>query len=136
MVFMFRGSTICWQSQKQKGIALSSCEAEYIAATTAACQGIWLRRMVRDLLGGSDNPARLLVDNKSAIQLCKNPVLHERTKHIDTRFHFIRKCVQDGRIIVEYVPTGEQLADIMTKALPRAKFQELRSKLGVTNIGS
>jgi hypothetical protein len=136
MVFTLGGSAICWQSQKQKVIALSSCEAEYMAATTAACQGVWLRRMLGELLGQAGGAVTLYVDNKSAIQLCKNPVFHDRSKHIETRFHFIRECVQDGKIAVEYVPTGEQLADIMTKALPRAKFQELRQKLGVINISS
>ena len=136
MVFTLGGSAICWQSQKQKVIALSSCEAEYIAATTAACQGVWLRRMLGELLGQAGGTATLYVDNKSAIQLCKNPVFHDRSKHIETHFHFIRECVQDGKIAVEYVPTDEQLADIMTKALPKAKFQELRQELGVINICS
>jgi hypothetical protein len=87
MVFFFGGSTICWQSQKQKVVALSSCEAEYMGATAAACQGVWLQRMIGDLLGGTGAAATLLIDNQSAIQLCKNPVYHDRTKHIDTRFH-------------------------------------------------
>ena len=136
MVFKLGGRAICWQTQKQKVIALSSCEAEYIAATTAACQSVWLRRMLGELLGQAGGAATLYVDNKSAIQLCKNPVFHDRSKHIETRFHFIRECVQDGKIAVEYVPTDEQLADIMTKALPKAKFQELRQELGVINICS
>ena len=79
---------------------------------------------------------KLFIDNKSAIQLCKNHVFHDRTKHIETRFHFIRECVQDGRIAVDYIHTGEQLADIMTKALPQVKFQELREKLGMVDISS
>ena len=78
----------------------------------------------------------MLIDNKSAIQLCKNLVFHDRTKHIETQFHFIRECVQDGRITVDYIHTGEQLADIMTKALPQVKFQELREKLGMINISN
>jgi hypothetical protein len=136
MIFRFKGNTICWQSQKQKVVALSSCEAEYMGATAAACQGVWLQRMIGDLLGGTGAAATLLIDNQSAIQLCKNPVYHDRTKHIDTRFHYIRECVQNGKINVDYVHTSEQLADIMTKALPRVKFQELRGKMGVINISS
>jgi hypothetical protein len=107
-----------------------------MGATAAACQGVWLQRMIGDLLGGTGAAATLLIDNQSAIQLCKNPVYHDRTKHIDTRFHYIQECVQNGKINVEYIPTGEQLADIMTKALPRIKFQELRGKMGVINISS
>jgi hypothetical protein len=136
MVFLFGGSVISWQSQKQKVVALSSCEVEYIAASTASCQGIWLRRMISDLLGGEMEKVQLYVDNKSAIQLCKNPVYHDRTKHIDTRYHFIRQHVQNGSVIVEYIHTGEQLADVLTKALPKPKFQEIRAKLGMINVGS
>ncbi|KAM3254169.1 hypothetical protein ACQJBY_047973 [Aegilops geniculata] len=135
-VFVFGGSVISRQSQKQKVVALSSCEAEYMAATAAACTGVWLRRMLGDLLGDPGGATPLLIDNKSAIQLCKNPVFHDRTKHIETRFHFIRECVQDGRIAVDHVHTDEQLADILTKALPRVKFQELREKLGMINISN
>jgi hypothetical protein len=136
MVFLLRGSAISWQSQKQKATALSSCEAEYMASTAAACQAVWLRRMLDELLGKKNGATTIFIDNKSAIQLCNNPVFHERSKHIDTRFHFIRECVQDGKINVEYVPTGEQLADIMTKALPRPRFQELRRKLGIIDLGN
>lgn len=107
-----------------------------MAATTAACTGVWLRQMLAYLLGEPQRKTMLLIDNKSAIQLCKNPVFHDRTKHIETRFHFIRECVQDGKVAVDYVHTGEQLADILTKALPREKFQELREKLGMVNLSS
>lgn len=75
----------------------------------------------------------LRIDNKSAISLSKNPVFHDRSKHIETRYHYIRKCVEDGRAEVEYV-TEDQLADILTKALGRIKFEELRSKIGMIKI--
>jgi hypothetical protein len=74
----------------------------------------------------------ILVDNKSAISLCKNPVLHDRSKHIDTRYHLIRDYVEKGELEVEYVRTEEQLADILTKALGRIRFQDLRSKIGMS----
>ena len=74
------------------------------------------------------------MDNKSPIALCKNPVYHDRSKHIDTRYHFILECVDDGRIEVEYIKTEDQLADLLTKALSRAKFVELRQKLGVRDV--
>ena len=77
---------------------------------------------------------QLLVDNKSAISLSKNPVQHDRSKHIDTRYHYIRECVEDGRIEVEYTATGDQLADILTKSLGRLKFHELRSRIGMVSI--
>ena len=94
--FFLSRSPISWQSQKEKVVALSSCEAEYIAATTAACQGIWLARLLADLKNEEVGSVMLKVDNKSAISLSKIPVFHDRSKHIDTRYHFIRECVEDG----------------------------------------
>uniref|UniRef100_A0ACD5X227 Uncharacterized protein n=1 Tax=Avena sativa TaxID=4498 RepID=A0ACD5X227_AVESA len=134
VLFMLGRNPVTWQSQKQKVVALSSCEAEYIAATTAACQGVWLGRLLGDLLGKKDDIATIFVDNKSAIQLCKNPVFHDRSKHIETRFHFIRECVDDGKINVEYIGTEDQLADILTKALGRIQFQNLRERIGIVDI--
>jgi hypothetical protein len=115
-------------------VALSSCEAEYIAAASAACQGVWLESLRGDLLSQQTQKIKLRIDNKSAISLCKNPVYHDRSKHIDTRFHYIRQCVEEGRIEVEHVGTGDQLADLLTKSLGRAKFQDLRERIGVTEI--
>jgi hypothetical protein len=132
MVFYLGCNPISWCSQKQKVVALSSCEAEYIAASTAACQGLWLGRLLIDLMMKMEvEPVVLQIDNQSAISLCKNPVFHERSKHIDTRFHFIRDYVDAGSIDVQYVCTNEQLADILTKPLSRPKFQEMRDKVGV-----
>nr|CAE04657.2 OSJNBa0061G20.13 [Oryza sativa Japonica Group] len=103
VLFRYGGSLISWQSQKQKVVALSSSEAEYIAATTAACQGIWLSRLIAELLDAEPGQTTLMIDNKSAINLCKIPVFHDRSKHIDTRYHFIRECVEKKQIAVEYV---------------------------------
>jgi hypothetical protein len=77
---------------------------------------------------------RLLVDNKSAIALAKNPVHHDRTKHIDVKYHYIRWCVEEGLVDLLYVTTQDQLADALTKALGRVRFIELRQKLGVEEI--
>jgi hypothetical protein len=134
VLFCFGLAPITWQSQKQKVVALSSCEAEYIAATTAACQGVWLSRLLSDLINKEPKAVTLNIDNKSAIALCKNPVFHDRSKHIETRYHFIRECIEDGKIAVEYMDTNNQLADILTKALGRVKFLELRDKIGMVEI--
>ena len=77
---------------------------------------------------------KLLMDNKSAIALSKNPVHHDRSKHIDTKFHFIRECIEEGKIEVDYIGTEEQLADMFTKALGQARFVELRRALGVVKL--
>ncbi|WVZ91404.1 hypothetical protein U9M48_037581 [Paspalum notatum var. saurae] len=134
VLFCLGRSPVSWQSQKQSVVALSSCEAEYVAASTAACQGIWLGRLLGSFYGRSASVATINVDNQSAIQLCKNPVFHGRSKHIETRFHFIRDCVENGRVIVRKIHTDEQLADILTKALGKVRFQVLRSKLGVVDV--
>ncbi|XP_047315455.1 secreted RxLR effector protein 161-like [Impatiens glandulifera] len=131
MVFYLNGNLITWSSQKQRTIVLSSCEAEFMAATVASCQRLWLRNLLSEVLGCELRPVTLYVDNKSAIELMKNPVFHGRRKHIDIRFHFIRECVKNQQIVVEFVGTREQRADILTKALARVKFAEMREMLGV-----
>jgi len=97
VVYFLGKSLVTWASQKQKIVALSSCEAEYVAGAAAACQGIWLSRLVGDLMGTKETPVKLLMDNMSAIALSKNPVHHDRSKHIDTRYHFMRECIEEGK---------------------------------------
>jgi hypothetical protein len=133
-VIYFPGSNpISWFSRKQKVVALSSCEVEYIAASSAACQGVWLESLRADLVCQKTQKIRVKVDNRSVISLCKNPVFHDRSKHIDTRFHCIRQCVEEGKLEVEHVGTKDQLADTLTKSLGRVKFLELKERLGVVN---
>jgi hypothetical protein len=76
----------------------------------------------------------LNIDNKSAISLCKNPVHHNRSKHIDTKYHYIRECVEESKIEVNYICTDDQLADILTKSLGRLKFLEMRKRIGVQAV--
>ena len=96
---------------------MSSCETEYVVAATAAMQAVWLSRLIADIQGTEAKSVKLLVDNKSAIALSKNPVHHDRSKHIDLRYHFIRDCVETSKIDIEYVGTEDQLADVLTKSL-------------------
>jgi hypothetical protein len=124
-----------WQSQKQRVVALSSCEAEYIAATTAVCQGVWLARLLAELKGEQEASSfALKVDNQSAIQLSKNPGFHDPSKHIDTKYHFIRQCIEEERVVVEAIDTANQLADILTKALRHERLIQMRSKLGLVEV--
>jgi hypothetical protein len=134
-VLVFLGaSPIAWQSLKQKMVALSTCEAEYVAAATAACQVVWLRWLLGELTGVEACLPALKVDNQPAIALAKNPVLHDRSKHIDVKFHFIRDCVDGGQLVIEFVDSGRQLADILTKPLGRLRFQELRGLIGMVVV--
>ena len=93
-----------------------------------------MARLIGEMLNTDVRPPRLLVDNKSAISLSKNPVFHDRSKHIELRYHFIRECVEEGRIDIDYICTNDQLADVLTKALGRLKFLELRGRIGMTEI--
>ncbi|XP_074362525.1 secreted RxLR effector protein 161-like [Apium graveolens] len=103
LAFYLNECLISWVSQKQKCVALSSCEAEFMAATAAACQGIWLRKFLNQISDAYIGPMELYVDNKSAIDLSKNPVFHGCNKHIDIRYHFIRDCVERGEVILKHV---------------------------------
>lgn len=134
MCFYLNKSLISWTSQKQRVVALSSCEAEYMAATTAACQSLWLRGLLEEISGQRIGLVVFHVVNKLAIELMKNPVNHGRRKHIDVRFHFIHECIERGKSIVKFVATQEQWADILTKALGRVKFEEMRKTIGVEDL--
>lgn len=134
VAFYLNDNLITWVSQKQRCVALSSCEAEFMAATAAACQGVWLRNLLRQITDMGDAPVVIYVDNKSAIDLTKNPVFRGRSKHIDIRYHFIRDCIERGEINVKHVCTAEHRADVLTKAMQRTKFEEMRMLLGVRNL--
>ena len=112
-------------------VALSTCEAEYIAAAIVACQVVWLRRLLGELTGAEAHPPTLMVDNQPAIALAKNPVLHDQSKHIDVKFYFLRDCVDGGQIVIEFVETGRQLADVLTKLLGCIRLTELKKMIGM-----
>ena len=86
---------------------------------------------MKELIGKEGDPPMLYVDNKATISLIKNPILHDRSKHIEIRFHYIRECTNRGLIKIDFIRTEEQLGDILTKSLARVKFEELRLKIGV-----
>ncbi|KAJ0868674.1 putative RNA-directed DNA polymerase [Helianthus annuus] len=133
-VFYYGNCPITWCSQKQQTVALSSCEAEFMAATSAACQALWLRELLSEITGCTQQRVVLRVDNLSAIALMKNPVFHGRSKHINTRYHFIRECVERDQVKVEHVSGDKQRADILTKALARISYSELKASLFESEI--
>ena len=118
-IFYLGDSPISWCSQKQDTVALSSCEAGFMAGTEAARQAIWLQDLLSEVTGEPCETVLIRIDNQSAIALTRNPVFHGKSKHIHKRYHFIRECVENGQVEVEHVPGEEQKADILTKALGR-----------------
>jgi hypothetical protein len=124
VLFFLGKCLISWQSVKQQVVAMSSCEAEYIAASTASTQTLWLARLLGDLLGRDTGAVELMVDSQSTLALAKNPVFHEWSKHIRVRYHFIRDCLAEESIKARYISTKDQLADLLTKPLGRIKFFE------------
>ncbi|KAJ4793822.1 Pol [Rhynchospora pubera] len=127
------GSLVSWSSRKQTSVALSTAEAEYVAAGSCCTQLLWMMQTLRDFeLDFQKVP--ILCDNTSAILISKNPVLHSRTKHIEIRHHFIRDHVEKGDVELVYIDTKEQIADIFTKPLPTQQHLELRFKLGMLEL--
>jgi hypothetical protein len=115
-------------------VALSSCEAEYVAASTASTQALWLVRLLSDLLDRDTGAVELRVDSKSALALAKNLIFYERSKHIRVRHHFIWGCLEEGSIKAGYINIKDQLADLLTKPLGRIRFLELCSMTGMVQI--
>lgn len=130
MAFFLDESLITRVSQKQRRVALSSCKAEFLAETAAACQGVWLN-LFGQLTNERHGPVVIYVDNKSAIDLA-NPVFHWRSKHIEIRYHFIRECVEQREIVIKHVITEKQWVDVLTKAMLTTKFERMRALLGLT----
>jgi len=133
-VFYLGKGPISWCSQKQDIVAISSCEAEFMAGTEAAKQAIWLQDLLSEITGASSESVTIHIDNKSSIALTKNPIFHGRNKRIHRRYHFIRECVENGQIEVEHVSRDEQKEDILTKALGRSKLNEMRNLIGVQDL--
>jgi hypothetical protein len=128
VVIKFNGNVICWHSKKQTTVAKSSTEAEYMALSDATAEALWLKAWITEVFG-IDVQVPIYCDNQSAIALSKNDTYHQRTKHIDIRYHFVRERVKSNDITVTWIPTQEQQADLLTKMLPTKQFQLLRDKL-------
>ncbi|RYC77798.1 hypothetical protein BFJ63_vAg19328, partial [Fusarium oxysporum f. sp. narcissi] len=136
-VFNVDTGAISWSSKRQPTVALSSCEAEYMGQTQCTKEAIWLRGLLRELLAqykhGDLQTTILYGDNQGAIAMAKTPQFHARTKHIDLQWHYVRDRVSDGDVELQYVPTEQQIADGLTKPLPKDRFIVFRNALGLSN---
>lgn len=129
-------STVSWKAKKQTVVARSTAEAEYRSMAITTCEVTWLKTLLKDLGLKHLPPTILKCDNEAALAIAANPVLHERTKHLEIDCHYIRDKIQAGEIITEHVSSTNQVADILTKILPVKQHQKLLSKLGASSTTS
>ena len=132
-IFYVAGSPVSWTSRKQRVVALSTTEAEYLAGTEATKEAMWINYFLSEIGIPKERilPITLMGDNQSAIALTRNPEYHTRTKHIQGKQRFISEMVEQGVITVKYVPTREMIADALTKALPRDKYTSIMQLMGI-----
>jgi hypothetical protein len=121
------GNTICWQSKKQKCVALSSTEAEYYALSSTVCEALWVKTWLYEVFN-INYTILTLCDNQSSIHLSAHDAIHQRSKHIDIRYHFIRDHIKQNNIDVKWLQTAKQEADILTKCMVTKQFKLLVSK--------
>ena len=133
-VFLLADGPISWMSKKQTIVALSTSEAEYVSVSAATQEVVWLRRLLEDLQALPVGPTVIMEDNQGAIAIARHPILHARTKHIDIRYHYVHEALQEGIITLSYCLTDEMIADLLTKGLPRGKFETLCKSMGMDNI--
>jgi hypothetical protein len=123
--FSLSFSTMSWASRKQKSVALNTAEAEYIAACDACTEAVWLRKLVSGLSDQVLNSTVIYCDDQSYVKLSENPVFHDRSKHIEIKHYILRDKVQRGEVVLQYISTDEQIADILVK--PLSKMKSLRT---------
>ena len=122
---------VSWSAKKQTVVADSSTEAEYVSASSAGREILWMRSLLQELGMEIEGPSTLHVDNLSALRVLKNPEHHGRMKHIDIKWHWIREIIKRGEIEVHFLPTSDMTADIFNKALPRPAVEKHRLALGL-----
>jgi len=132
--FMINGGAVSWSAKRQEIVTLSTTESEYVGATHAAKEALWLRSLISQIFKSTLPTTTIFSDNQSAIALAKDHQYHARTKHIDIRYHFIRWIIEEGKIRLIYCPTEDMIADVFTKALPSAKVKHFANELGLVTV--
>ena len=128
-VFTLFGTAVSWKANLQSVVALSTTEAEYIALAEGVKEGLWLKGMLNEL-GIEQECVPIHCDSQSAIHLAKHQMYHERTKHIDVKLHFIREVVDSGAVRIMKIASDDNPADMLTKSLPRCKFENCLNLVG------
>ena len=128
--FMLNGGAISWQSRRQRTVATSTAEAEYMAAASATKEALWLGYMLRDL-GIETKSIPIWSDSQAALALIKNPMVSQSSKHIDVAYHFVRERAENGAVSFDYATTEEMAADCFTKPVPPAKLEFCKTRLGM-----
>ena len=121
--FSLRSGMISWHSEKQSSVALSTVEAEYISTCSASCEAVWLWKLLSGLFGLELEATVILCGNQSCIKMTENPVFHDKSKHIEIWYFYIRDLVTKGVVKLVYVSTDEQVAGMLTKPLSCGKFK-------------
>ena len=132
--FLLAGGAISWNSKKQPTVALSTTEAEYMAATHATKEAIWLHKLFKDIGFSQDGPMTIFSDNQSCISLSRNPTFHARTKHVEIQHHFVRKKIENGEIDLVFRGTQDMVADVLTKGLVREKHCKFKEMMGIIKL--
>ena len=123
------GNLVTWKSKKQKVVALSSAEAEFRGIARGLAEVLWLRKLLKEMGFRPTGTCELMCDNKEAISISENPVQHDRTKYVEIDRHFIKEKLEKGVLNIPFVRSDEQLADILTKAVPAKEFKTILGKL-------
>jgi hypothetical protein len=134
-IFKIGNGVVSWSSKRQPLVTLSSTEAEYVQATEASKEAIWLKSLLKDF-SCTTGPIELFGDNRSAIALSTNTEFHARTKHINVKHHFIREAIENESVVFKWVATEDNIADVTTKALPLVKHEPLVAKLGLSSTST
>ena len=123
-----------WQSKKQNVVARNSAKAKFKAIAHGICEVLWIKQLLEEHKVSSPLPMKVFCDNKVVIVIAHNLVPHDRTKHVEIDKHFIKEKLENGLIVMPYIPTVEQVANILTKRLPKKQFDDLVSKLAMNDI--
>jgi hypothetical protein len=130
---MLAGGAVSWKSKRQESVALSSTEAEFMASTQACKEILWMKDLLWEL-GMEQGTVKMFTDNQSSISVMKNPVGHSRMKHIELQAYFIRDLVEQEKVEFSYVPTELQVADSLTKAVPKEKVLLCNQLMGLKKL--